>query len=55
MKFLNILYEIMLYMLTGTDKDPNTCQYCNKSFSRANELAIHYQKKHLEVYGENKK
>jgi hypothetical protein len=30
-------------MLTGTDKDPNTCQYCNKSFSRANEFALHYQ------------
>ena len=42
-------------MLTGTDKDPNICQYCSESFSRANELAIHYQEKHSEVYGENKK
>jgi hypothetical protein len=42
-------------MLTGNDKDLNTCQYCSKSFSLANELAIHYQEKHPEVYGENKR
>jgi hypothetical protein len=41
-------------MLTGTDKDPNTCQFCNKIFSRANELAIHYQEKHPEIYKDNK-
>lgn len=41
-------------MLTGnTDKDPNTCQLCNKTFSRANELAIHYQQNHSETIREN--
>jgi len=41
-------------MLTGTYKDPKTCQFCNESFSRANELVIHYQEKHPESYKDNK-
>jgi hypothetical protein len=41
-------------MLTGSEKDLNTCQYCNKSFSRANELVLHYREKHPEIYRENK-
>ena len=41
-------------MLTDSDKDINTCQFCNESFGRANELAIHYQEKHPGVFIENK-
>ena len=41
-------------MLTGSEKDINTCQFCNISFSRADELAIHYQEKHPEILRENK-
>ncbi len=55
-KIVIFKYQIKSYymMLTGTDKDPNTCQYCNESFSRANELVIHYQEKHPEIFRENK-
>lgn len=48
MKYYNV-------MLTGTNKDPNTCQICNKNFSRASELAIHYQQRHPELYREKKR
>lgn len=41
-------------MVTDSDKDINTCQFCNESFGRANELAIHYQEKHPGVFRENK-
>ena len=41
-------------MLSGSEGDINTCQVCHESFSRANELAIHYQEKHPEVFRENK-
>jgi hypothetical protein len=32
----------------------NTCQFCHESFTRANELAIHYQDKHPEIFRNNK-
>lgn len=41
-------------MLTGTDEDPNTCQFCNKTFNRPVELAIHYQQNHPDLIGEDK-
>lgn len=41
-------------MLTGSEKDINACQFCHQRFNRAVQLAIDYQEKHPEVFGENK-
>jgi hypothetical protein len=41
-------------MERDSNENINTCQFCQESFSRANELAIHYQEKHPGVFGQDK-